>query len=47
MKERYFRFKQFGVRHDKAPMKVGVDGVLLGAWAYANGLSVLDVGTGC
>lgn len=28
-----FRFKQFFVRHDRCAMKVGTDGVLLGAWA--------------
>lgn len=47
-KERVFRFKQFQVRHSVSPMKVGVDGVLLGAWARVpeHG-DVLDVGTGC
>lgn len=47
MKERIFRFKQFSVCHSKSAMKVGVDGVLLGAWADVGGKSVLDVGTGC
>ena len=28
-----FRFKRFEVRQERAPMKVGTDGVLLGAWA--------------
>ncbi|MDD3490259.1 MAG: methyltransferase [Paludibacter sp.] len=43
----YFKFKQFTVYHDKCAMKVGIDGVLLGAWADANNSeSILDVGTG-
>lgn len=42
-----FRFKQFGVAHDKCAMKVNTDGVLLGAWADVNGAKrILDVGTG-
>jgi len=28
-----FRFKRFTIRHDRSAMKVGTDGVLLGAWA--------------
>ncbi len=28
-----FRFKRFTIRQDRCPMKVGTDGVLLGAWA--------------
>lgn len=47
MKERLFRFKKFSVRHDKSAMKVGVDGVLIGAWASPEGNKILDVGTGC
>jgi tRNA1Val (adenine37-N6)-methyltransferase len=43
----YFRFKQFTVWHDKCAMKVGTDGVLLGAWTnVSNANSVLDIGTG-
>lgn len=43
----WFKFKQFTVWHDKTAMKVGTDGVLLGAWADASGGStILDVGTG-
>ncbi len=43
----YFRFKQFTVFHDQCAMKVGTDGVLIGAWADCS-LSerILDVGTG-
>ncbi len=40
-----FQFKKFTVRHDRCAMKVGTDGVLLGAWA-AGGSRILDVGTG-
>lgn len=40
-----FRFKRFVVNHDKCAMKVGTDGVLLGAWA-TGGNRVLDIGTG-
>ena len=42
-----FKFKQFTVFHDRCAMKVGTDGVLLGAWADVNNCrSILDVGTG-
>ena len=43
-----FRFKQFVVRQDLSPMKVGTDGVLLGAWATvrASDRRMLDIGTG-
>ena len=47
MSNPYFRFKQFTVFHDKCAMKVGTDGVLLGAWTRVdNAAEVLDVGTG-
>lgn len=43
-----FRFKQFQVSHSRSSMRVGVDGVLLGAWATVPAWgTVLDVGTGC
>ena len=51
----YFRFKQFTVWHDRCAMKVGTDGVLLGAWAGQERLgktqenpprNILDIGTG-
>ncbi len=43
----YFQFKKFTVMHDRCAMKVGTDGVLLGAWASPpqNG-KILDIGTG-
>lgn len=42
-----FSFKQFTIRQDSCAMKVGTDGVLLGAWANLNNaLKILDVGTG-
>ncbi|MDD4114150.1 MAG: methyltransferase [Massilibacteroides sp.] len=43
----FFQFKQFCVYHDKCAMKVGTDGVLLGAWAdVSNSRSIADIGTG-
>lgn len=43
----YFKFKQFTVWHNKCAMKVGTDGVLLGALApLDSATAVLDVGTG-
>lgn len=42
-----FKFKQFTIFHDRCAMKVGTDGVLLGAWAPAGQAEqILDVGTG-
>jgi tRNA1Val (adenine37-N6)-methyltransferase len=47
MSNPYFRFKQFTVYHDLCAMKVGTDGVLLGAWADCDrAKTILDVGTG-
>lgn len=45
MSNDYFKFKQFTVHHDLCAMKVGTDGVLLGAWAHG-GRRILDIGTG-
>ena len=43
----YFSFKKFTVHHDKCAMKVGTDGVLLGAWTNVNtSQKILDIGTG-
>jgi len=42
-----FKFKQFTVLQDRCAMKVGTDGVLLGAWCKINQAnSVLDIGAG-
>lgn len=44
----WFRFKQFTIQQKHAAMKVGTDGVLLGAWSSvpSPGSRVLDIGTG-
>lgn len=42
-----FYFKQFKVCQDECAMKIGTDGVLLGAWAdVAASSRILDIGTG-
>ena len=41
----HFDFKQFRIEQDRCAMKVGTDGVLLGAWC-PTGTRILDVGTG-
>ena len=41
-----FTFKQFTIHQDHCAMKVGTDGVLLGAWASGKGSRILDIGTG-
>ncbi len=43
-----FQFKQFTVHQDRCAMKVGTDGVLLGAWTSLTHQpnSVLDIGAG-
>ena len=47
MRNPFFRFKQFTVWHDRCAMKVGTDGVLLGAWVSLDqARNVLDIGTG-
>ncbi len=45
MSNSFFKFKQFTVWQDVCAMKVGTDGVLLGAWAEG-GMRILDIGTG-
>ena len=51
MSSPFFRFKQFTVWHDRCAMKVGTDGVLLGAWCplpskKPHRVRVLDIGVG-
>jgi tRNA1Val (adenine37-N6)-methyltransferase len=42
-----FQYKHFRIEQDKSPMKVGTDGVLIGAWANASKKKkTLDIGTG-
>lgn len=42
-----FKFKEFSVSQDKCAMKIGTDGVLLGAWVtLENEFSILDIGSG-
>lgn len=43
-----FKFKQFSVNQDRCAMKIGTDGVLLGAWTplINNPFNVLDIGAG-
>ena len=46
-KSQGFTFKQFHINHDRCAMKVGTDGILLGAWAdIAQAERILDLGTG-
>lgn len=43
----YFKFQKFTVYHDQCAMKVGTDGVLLGAWVdVSDATNALDIGTG-
>lgn len=44
---RPFKFKRFECRHAVSSMKIGVDAVMIGAWADPSGVRVLDVGCGC
>lgn len=43
-----FTFKEFSVNQDRCAMKIGTDGVLLGAWTSIsnNPYSILDIGAG-
>ena len=43
----FFQFKQFVINQENCAMKVGTDGVLLGAWAPLQpSAKLLDIGTG-
>ena len=48
MSDKPFRFKEFSILQDRCAMKVGTDGVLLGAWVKISPDtdSILDIGTG-
>lgn len=48
MSTKPFQCKEFTILQDKTAMKVGTDGVLLGAWAELNEnlKNILDIGTG-
>jgi tRNA1Val (adenine37-N6)-methyltransferase len=43
-----FKFKSFSIKQEKSAMKIGTDGVLLGAWVspHSTPKTILDVGTG-
>ncbi|MGM0635322.1 MAG: tRNA1(Val) (adenine(37)-N6)-methyltransferase [Bacteroidota bacterium] len=43
-----FQFKEFSVNQDRCAMKIGTDGVLLGAWVDLNfqAQQILDIGAG-
>ncbi len=45
MSNQSFTFRQFTIYQDRCAMKVGTDGVILGAWAHG-GANILDIGTG-
>jgi tRNA1Val (adenine37-N6)-methyltransferase len=47
MAKQYFKFKKFIINQNNCAMKVGTDGVLIGAWADCeNSTKILDIGTG-
>ena len=42
-----FKFKEFEIHQDQCAMKIGTDGILLGAWASMDNVeSALDIGAG-
>ncbi len=48
MSTKPFQFKEFTIHQNKTAMKIGTDGVLLGAWVELNKdiNNILDIGTG-
>lgn len=47
MPNTFFQFKQFTIQQDRCALKVGTDGMVLGAWAVVEGARrILDIGTG-
>ncbi|WP_310994321.1 tRNA1(Val) (adenine(37)-N6)-methyltransferase [Aequorivita marina] len=48
LKHQPFKFKQFTIEQDRCAMKIGTDGVLLGAWVALknNPFAILDIGAG-
>lgn len=48
MSTKPFKFKEFTINQDQCAMKIGTDGVLLGAWTSIdeNPFSILDIGSG-
>ncbi|MGY5851539.1 tRNA1(Val) (adenine(37)-N6)-methyltransferase [Salegentibacter sp. F14] len=48
MSNKAFQFKEFKIEQDRCAMKIGTDGVLLGAWTPIKHQpnSILDIGTG-
>lgn len=47
MGKEYFRFREFTIWQDRCAMKVGTDGVLLGAWTNVpDSGNIADLGTG-
>ena len=41
-----FQFKHFSIQQNSSAMKVGTDGVLLGAWSTIKEGNILDIGSG-
>tara|TARA_R110002111_G_scaffold156629_2_gene223322 strand:- start:159 stop:866 length:708 start_codon:yes stop_codon:yes gene_type:complete len=47
LKAKPFNFKKFTIHQDRCALKVGTDGVLLGAWTNCKGAEkILDIGSG-